>query len=230
MSFRAVPALAFCALAILTGCASEFDVQMSSREIAADADTVFAAAQSTLRRDFDRLVIDRAARRIDSNPQEYTTQTESGTSRDWVKGGTNMRRTARLVVAPKGDASIVRLRIDREREDVSVRQAYVGETGRLSDSPSQTPIERDAATTTRQNATWVAAGRDGRLEREILEQLQRSFGRSAAADASSSTPPTASQAAASESPASAASPSAATPAPQPAAGPATTETKQESPR
>ena len=167
-------------VALLTGCAAGgLDVQMASRDIAADPDATFAAAQAALAREFDRLNVDRAARRITSEPQEYTTQSESLTSRDLVGARSTMRRIAMLNVVSRGEGkSQVRLRIDRQREDTTrTERASAEQQYRLSDSPSYTPIERDAGTSTQQNTVWTTIGRDSKLERELLGELERQFSR-----------------------------------------------------
>lgn len=169
--------------AMLSGCAaSGVDVQMASRDIAADADTTFAAARTVLAREFDRLTVDAAARRINSEPQEYVTQSESLTSRDFVGAKSTMRRIATLSVASRGEGrSQVRLRIDRQREDTTrTERASAEQQYRLSDSPSYTPIERDAGTSTQQNTVWTTVGRDSKLERELLGELEREFSRASA--------------------------------------------------
>jgi hypothetical protein len=173
-------ASALAALTLLTACGSNLDVQMATREIAADPDTALAAGQSVLRHEFDRLTVDHAARRITSEPQEFVTQTESLTSRDFVGARTTLRRVATMSVVARGESrSQVRLRIDRQREDTTrTEQASAGQY-RLSDSPAYTPIERDAGTTTKQNTVWTSIGRDSKLERELLGELERQFSKAA---------------------------------------------------
>ncbi|MBI5865420.1 MAG: hypothetical protein HZB38_13120 [Planctomycetes bacterium] len=176
-------------LMLSAGCASDVDRQMATREITADADTTFASAVSVMRRDFDRLNIDRTARTITAEPQEFTTRSDSGTTRDLIRAPSKLRRVATLSVRPRGeDRAQVRLRIDRQREDTTrVEQSQPGQY-RLSDAPGYTPIERDAATSTRQNSVWTNIGRDNVLEREMLGELERLFSKSTEPAAPASQP------------------------------------------
>lgn len=164
-----------CCAAWLVGCGAELEVQMTAREVAGDADAVLAAAASVLRQDFDRWSIDRAARKITTEPAEYTTRSDSGSSRDLVKGQSTMRRTGTLIVAARGGRTLVKVRVDRERLDTSRRESSEPPAYRLSDAPGSTPIERDSARTETQNQYWVSAGRDARIERFVLDELERLF-------------------------------------------------------
>ena len=138
-------------------------------------DDVLLVAQKVLGREFGRLEIAPGTRRIVSQPVEYQTSSESGTARDLYGGRSTMRRIAHFAVAKRGDGSIARLRIEVERMDTARREAFRPDQGRISDAPSQTPIERDAATTTRQNTVWTFVKRDRRLERAFLAELQEQF-------------------------------------------------------
>lgn len=172
--------VALAGLVLLTACGSELDMQMATREIAAEPDIALAAGQSVLRHQFDRLTVDRAARRITSEPQEFVTQNESMTSRDFVGARTTLRRVALMSVVPRGAGkSQVRLRIDRQREDTTRTEQTNSGQYRLSDSPAYTPIERDAGTTANQNTVWTSIGRDSKLERELLGELERQFSKAA---------------------------------------------------
>lgn len=163
-------------LAAFAGCTSESSLQMAVRDLPVDADTALAAANTVLRDDFDRLNVDRVARRIVSEPQEYSTQSESQTSRDLVRARSAMRRIATCNVVSRGpDSSQIRLRIERQREDTARTEQTEPGQYRLSDSPAYTPVERDAATTPRQNTVWTSIGRDAAMERSILGELERQF-------------------------------------------------------
>lgn len=158
------------------GCAEDLETrQFQTRLVSADADTALQAAEVALRREFPRVTVDRAARRITSEPLEYTTATDSGTSRDLVRGASSMRRVATCSVSPRGERSVLRLRIDVQRQDTARRDVVQPEQGRISDTPGYTPIERDSATTREQNAVWTYVRRDRQLERAILEEIQSLF-------------------------------------------------------
>ena len=141
----------------------------------ADADQVFRAAQVVLRREFGPLDVDPQLRRIVSRPTEYRTTSDSGTARDYYGGPSVMRKIAHLSVAPRGQETVARIRIDIERQDTERREVFQPESSRLSDSPGRTPIERDAATTTQQNTVWTFVRRDYQLERALIAELQEHF-------------------------------------------------------
>ncbi|MFQ5805515.1 MAG: hypothetical protein ACE5I3_03585 [Phycisphaerae bacterium] len=164
-------------LACLAGCMQGLETRrFQSRLIpAASADDVFRAAQVILRREFGPLNIEPAARRIVSQPVEYRTASESGTARDLYGGRSTIRRIAYFAAAPRDAGTIARLRIEVERQDTARQETFQPDRHRLSDAPSQTPIERDAATSTRQNTVWTFVKRDLRFERELLAELQEQF-------------------------------------------------------
>lgn len=140
-----------------------------------DPDEVLKAAARLLRREFGRVNVVAETRTVMAGPTEYRTTRESGTARDLYRGGSAMRRVGRLNIGRRGDSVIARLRIDVERQDTARAAAVGPPTGRLSDTPAVTPIERDAATTERQNTVWTFVRRDERLERALLEELQELF-------------------------------------------------------
>lgn len=161
----------------LTGCAPGVDARSFQSRVIRDAapDDVFHAAQTILRREFGPLEIESDARRLASRPVEYRTTSESGSARDLYGGRSTMRRIARFSVAPRGDGAVARLGIDVERLDTARREAFQPDRYRLTDAPSQTPIERDAATSTRQNTIWTFVKRDLRFERALLTEIQEQF-------------------------------------------------------
>lgn len=161
----------------LTGCARGLEAPGYTTRLidSADPDRVLQAAEVVLRREFGRLTVDREQRRIESDPVEYTTVRDSGTARDLVGARSRMRRVARFVAVRRARGSLARLRIDLERQDTAQRAARPPDAYRLSDSPAYTPIERDAATTRRQNTVWTKVRRDQRLERALLDELRELF-------------------------------------------------------
>ena len=86
-----------------------------------------------------------------------------------------MGRIAHFAVAERGEDTVARLRIDIERQDTTRQEAFQPDRHRISDAPGQTAIERDAATTTRQNTVWTFVKRDRRLERTLLAELEEQF-------------------------------------------------------
>ena len=165
------------ALLALSGCSqrSELTGQQARVIEASDEDAVLAAATTLLRREFGRVHAEDDGRTIVTEPAPYNTTRESGTARDLYRGRSAMRRVARFSVGRRGDAVIARLRIDIEREDTERMTSFQPEATRISDSPAYTPIDRDAATTERQNTVWSFVRRDQRLERSLLAELQARF-------------------------------------------------------
>ncbi len=182
-------------LSIWAGCTEATLVTAQQQRVLQDTDPdeVLTAAASILQREFGRITVDRAARRITTVPVEYTTQRESGTARDLYRGRSTMRRVAQLDVGRSGGQTVARLRVDIERRDTE-RQAMIQPRAyRLSDDPGQeTPIDADAATSAQQNAVWTRVRRDRTLERELLDELRDQFARlSAPPEQSPSTAPAA---------------------------------------
>jgi hypothetical protein len=177
MTRRIALAVFVLAALALTGCARGLEAPGYTTRLidSAEPDQVLQAAEVVLRREFGRLNVNREQRRIESDPIEYTGVRDSGTARDLVGARTRMRRIARFVTVWRGKGSLARLRIDLERQDTAQRAASPPDAYRLSDSPAYTPIERDAATTRRQNTVWTKVRRDERLERALLDELRELF-------------------------------------------------------
>jgi hypothetical protein len=148
----------------------------------ADADLVLAAALPLFQREFGRVQVDRLARRIVTQPVEFTTERESGTARDLYRGKSTMRRKADFLVGRRGGAIVARLKVDVERRDTERQVVLRPRPQRLGDSPGQeTALETDGATTGEQNAVWTRVRRDRRLERELLDELRDQCARLTAA-------------------------------------------------
>ena len=191
MYYRSVLLLVLPAWWLLSGCGPEPGLtQHQSRVIrASDPDQVLLTAAKVLRREFGRVHVDVEGRTIETEPVEFSTTRESGTARDLYRGRSRMRRVARLSVGRRGEDSVARLRIDIERQDTTRTLSMQPPTGRMSDSPAYTPIERDAATTERQNTVWTRVRRDRRMERALLQELGEHFGSPAAESAAEEAAP-----------------------------------------
>ena len=147
-------------------------------------DTAYATAQAVLREQFRRVTPNRERMELVSQPVEYRTSAESGTSRDLYRGASLMRRTAHCSVAERGGGAAVRLRIDVERQDTRRAEVTRSDENRMGDAPGYTPIERDAATTYEQNTVWTFVRRDLRLERELMSAIETRLAPTAATSAS----------------------------------------------
>ena len=161
----------------LTGCGAGLETRSFQTRVipTAGPDEVFSAAQVLMRREFGHLKLEENSRRFVTQPVEYQTSSDSGTARDYYGGRSTMRRIAYFSVSGRDGGSVVRLRIDLERKDTERQEAFQPQVNRVSDTPGHTPIQHDAATTTRQNTVWTFVKRDRRLERSLLFELQEQF-------------------------------------------------------
>ncbi len=75
---------------------------------------------------------------------------------------TQVRRT--------GDATTAYCRVEIQERATDAGRFHAAEHG-ITDVPSDTPIDRDGATTREQNTMWRSVGRDKRRERAILEMI-----------------------------------------------------------
>lgn len=135
------------------------------------ANEVLEAAVPIMQEEFGRVSVDRSSMTITVAPREYVSASATGSARDLMGIQSTLRRHATLRIRRGGDQTLADLRIDIERKDTGRRTAGA-EGSRLTDAPSQTPIDREGATTERQNTLWVKVRRDVQLERALLDQLQ----------------------------------------------------------
>lgn len=156
----------------VAGCAESTEVVTyeSRTVVAIGPQEAFDGAVTIFRREFGRVAADPATLTIDVPPSEYVVTRDTGSARDLVGGPTTVRRSARLRIRPSGDGSIAELRVDLERRETTTISS-AGDS-RLGDRPGYTPIERDAATTDRQNTVWTRVRRDRALERSLLNELR----------------------------------------------------------
>lgn len=146
-----------------------------TRSIAAPPEEVLRVAAGLLRRELGSARVDQDARSVLGIGPDYSTRTASGTARDLVGGRSTLRRVAQFNVGPRGMGSVARLRISIERQDTTRTMVAAAPMERISDTPAYTPIERDAATTDRQNTVWSSVRRDRELERRLLSELEEYF-------------------------------------------------------
>lgn len=165
-------ALCLTALAFASGCnptpaITTFQTRVLGPVPAVEA---FDAAIPIMRREFSRVVSDRKALELTVPSQEYRADTTSASLRGLIGAGTTLRRSATLRIRRRGEATLAEARVDIERRMVD-RRTFNQRPSRISDSPGHTPINRDAATTARQNSRWRSVGRDRGLERSLLNEL-----------------------------------------------------------
>lgn len=134
-------------------------------------EAAFAAAEQALRERF----------RIElRDPKRGLLRTAAVETRDRVQGGRvgdalgtprRVRKIAEVRVEPDGPDVSIWCRVTVEQDDTNAHQLFVQDQG-LSDIPSDTPPDREGATTARQHTVWRAKGRDRQLEREIRLAIQ----------------------------------------------------------
>ncbi len=93
------------------------------------------------------------------------------------------RRGAPRVSARRPGRTVARLHVEQAPEAIKIYckvlvQEQVSEAHRMfardvagTDTPGETPIERDAATTTKQNTVWRTLRRDTAAERTLLSRI-----------------------------------------------------------
>lgn len=165
-------ALAGAALLGACGCAEGPAVQSYQSRVVPglEPEAAFDEAAAIMRREFGRVHADRESLTITAPPREYTSAQGSGTARGLLGVPSTLRRSATMRIRRRGAETIAEVRVDVARRETQARLVTHGES-RISDLPGHTPIERDAATTPRQNAVWTPLDRDRRLERALLDEL-----------------------------------------------------------
>lgn len=163
----------FALLLISTGCSEGLTARsFQSRMIpAVEPAELFEHGALVMRREFRRVTLDRDRLTIVARPRRYSDARDSGTAGGLIGVPSTMRRSATMRVRKRGSATVAEVRIDIEREDTRRRLVFQQES-RLTDAPSYTPIQRDAATTEGQNTVWTLVRRDRRLERALLNELR----------------------------------------------------------
>ncbi len=136
---------------------------------------VLSVATLVLRTEFPELRIDSDERSIESNPVQYTTTRDSGTTRDIVGGETRMRRRAAFVVDPVGGGSVARLRVAVERKDTERRTIASQPRAGFGHPEGASAIENDTELTADQREVWTSVGRDSALERALLDEISAPF-------------------------------------------------------
>jgi hypothetical protein len=110
---------------------------------------------------------------IETFPSEKTVRGGEGRLRDAVvKLPNRVRRTASLEFSSRGGDLQAWCQVKLERLTTADHRVFDHQR-RFDDAPTQTPIEREGATTAQQNTVWSSAGRDETLERQILADLRQ---------------------------------------------------------
>lgn len=143
-----------------------------SRLVAMPIEDAFDAAVPIMREHFGRVVLDRPNWTIDAPPTMFQAALEAGAgARELLGARGTLRRSATLRLRPREGGTAAEVRVDIERREAG-RSPAGPPASRLSDSPAQTPMDRDAAITERQQAAWIRVRRDLRAERDVLDALR----------------------------------------------------------
>ena len=110
---------------------------------------------------------------LETFASEKTVRGGEGRLRDAVvKMPNRVRRTALLEFTTRGGDLQAWCQVKMERQSTADHRVWQRQR-EFDDAPVETPIERDGATTAKQNTVWTSAGRDESLERQILSDLRQ---------------------------------------------------------
>ena len=137
----------------------------------APEEAVFDAAAQAMREHFDVLRADRARGVIESAPIEAVGSARSGRLGDVVAMPRRERRVAEIRLEPLGSSVKVFCRVLVQEHNTQAMQMHRSEH-RLDDLPTDTPADRDGATTTEQNSVWRTRRHDRDLETRILRAIR----------------------------------------------------------
>jgi hypothetical protein len=131
----------------------------------AQADAAFEAAESALLEfGYEIAAREPAAGRLETVPIEST---EASSSEGVSLRTARLRRVAQIRVVRAGDEARLYCNVSVQQLRTEAHRWLAFDRG-SSDMPGQTPIEREAGTTTEQNAVWETIHRDKAAERAIL--------------------------------------------------------------
>jgi hypothetical protein len=137
----------------------------------APEEAVFDAATRVLAEHFSIARADRTAGLVEGVPEETVGSSRGGRLGDVVVGPRRERRVAEVRVEKAGGLVKVYCKVQVQEYDTQAHQMFDREHAR-DDLPGSTPADRDAATTTEQNAVWRNRQRDRDMESEILRAIR----------------------------------------------------------
>jgi len=109
---------------------------------------------------------------ITTHPVEFEERGGTGRFRDAALNFPNrMRRKAIVRVTQTGNQASVDCVVIKERLDTPDYRVFAMNR-EFDDVNNQTPIENEAATSSRQNEVWTEVGRDHSMERQILNVVR----------------------------------------------------------
>lgn len=124
----------------------------------------FSAARSVLGQYFSVAASDPETGRIVARPLA------GENSPDRLLGGYSTRKLATMQIRRADGQVYADIRVEVQKQDVGAERAMQPLTER-NEQPSLTPAQETAAATLEQQQAWHAAGRDYRLENEIIAEL-----------------------------------------------------------
>lgn len=164
--------------AALAGCASPRPSAVNYNAITmsgATEDAVLDAAEGALAEHFQLARRDAGTRTITTLPTESTVTGKGERIGDVIGATRRERRTAEVRVEPAGPTVKVFCKVLVQEYDTDAHQVFSRDLA-SDDRPGDTPAQRDAATTTEQNAVWRTKMRDKEMERQILRDIQERLG------------------------------------------------------
>ena len=166
--------LAGCLLVGAVGCAGPKPTALNYNVLrlsGASEAAVFDAASRALGERFNLNRSDRTAGILEAAPKEGVGPGQSGRLGDVVAVPRRERRVAEMRVENEGGIVKVYCKVLVQEYDTQAHQMFTREHA-IDDLPTDTPADRDAATTTDQNSVWRGKRRDGVMEREILQAVR----------------------------------------------------------
>ncbi len=136
-----------------------------------DAAAVFWTARTTLvDLGYKIGLADPATGEIITQPTATTPDAERAHVATRVASRSRLRRVVHVRVTQSRDAVNVYCKVAIQEQTTEAHRMFRRDH-MISDTPDETPIDREAATTDEQNVVWQNIGRDKAAERRILEAI-----------------------------------------------------------
>lgn len=158
----------------VTGCSQPRATPLNYKVVrlsGATEEAVFDAAVGALSEHFTVSRSDPVTGILEGAPIEGVRTGGSGRLGDLVSAPHRQRRVAQMRVESSGTTVKVFCKVLVQMCDTPAHQMY-GQEHALHDLPTDTPAQREAATTTEQNSVWRNKYRDKALESEILRAVR----------------------------------------------------------
>ena len=159
---------------LVGGCASPgpSPLNYGVRHIAGgDAAAVFWTARTTLV-DLGYKIgsADPATGEIITHPVAMTSDDDRATIGTRVTSRSRLRRAVHIRLTENRDVVNVYCKVAIQEQTTEAHRMFRRDH-MISDTPDETPIDREAATTDQQNVVWQTIGRDKAAERRILQAI-----------------------------------------------------------